>query len=114
MIDCHNTNYAQSLFPPTATININHLGLSSKSCFDRKSKLDTVLAKRNAFVNVCELHASAGRAQDTFFNHFTTHDILYNLAEGVPGQGIMIDKSFTKYICGDGTNAAREKYLEAS
>ena len=62
MSSCSN---ALSLFPPTAFINVNHLGLSSKSCFDRKTKLIKVLSERNVFVNVCEVHVSAARAQDS-------------------------------------------------
>jgi hypothetical protein len=112
MTEHHSNDFTHALFPPTTAININHLGLSSKSCFDRQSKLVKVLAKRNAFVNVCELHASAARSQDAFFNHFSTHDTLYNLAEGAPGQCMMIDKIFSKTLCGDENNAAREKCIK--
>ena len=93
----------QPLFPPTVSININHLGLSSKSCFDRKSKLIKLLAHRNTLVNVCELHASAARAQDAFFDHFSSHTTVYNLTDGLPGQCMMIANTFLNSISGSTT-----------
>ena len=99
------------LFPPTATININHLGLSSKACFDRKSRLIKTLANRNTFVNVCEIHVSAARAYDAFFMHVPSHQPLFNLADGVPGQCMMIERRFLETICGHLDDAGRNQFL---
>lgn len=67
MMAGNDSNVTHALFPPAAAININHLGLSTKSCFDRKMKLAKLLADRNVFVSISEIHVSSARAQDVFF-----------------------------------------------
>lgn len=99
MTDWTEHDVMHLLFPPTAAININHLGLSSKTCFDRKHSLVKTLAARNVFVNVSELHASAARSHDAFFGHSTTHYALYNIDDFLPGQCMMIDNRLLHHIC---------------
>ncbi len=74
----------QKLFPDSAFMNINHLGLSNKSRFDCKQTCVLDLAKRNILIGIEELHVSPGRAQDAFFSHITTHNALYNCHDSVP------------------------------
>ena len=38
-----------------------------------------ILSSRDVFVNVSEIQASAGRSQDAFFIHITTHYAVYNI-----------------------------------
>ena len=50
MMTGNDSNVTHALFSPAAAININHLGLSTKSCFDSKMKLAKLLADRNIFL----------------------------------------------------------------
>ncbi len=85
-------------FPHSAFININHLGLSKKKRFNAKQSLIKMLARRNDFVAVEELHVSPARAQESFFDHVGSHVVLYNSHGNAPGQCIMINKSFSKQL----------------
>ena len=86
------------LFPATAFININHLGISQRSRFNAKQRLMARLASRNVFVGVQEIHLSPARAQAEFFDHLTSHSVLYN-ADGVAaGTAILIQKAFLEKV----------------
>ena len=87
-----------ALFPPSAFINLNHLGLSQKRRFDAKQRWILSLAARNDLIGVQELHASAARAQDCFFKHVATHTALYNSGGDQPGQCILISNKFLSTI----------------
>ncbi len=84
MMDVPADDITCTLFPPTSAVNINHLGLSTKTRYDRKTKLIKLLVRRNIVVNVRELHVSAARAQDAFFDNFPTHHVLDNLENDLP------------------------------
>ena len=86
------------LFPDTAYININHLGLAQKPRFNAKQKLIRTLAARNVFVGVEELHYSSARAQDCFFDHVASHAVLYNTCASKPGQCLMICRRFLEAL----------------
>ena len=70
MMTGNDSNVTHALFLPSAAININHLGLSTKSGFDRNMKLAKLLVNRNIFVNISEIHVSSARAQDVFSTMF--------------------------------------------
>ena len=89
-----NDDARKPFFPHSAFININHLGLSTKSRFDSKQRYIRHLCKDNDFIGIQELHVSSARAQDAFFDHFTDFHCLYNCAARQPGQCIMIRKQF--------------------
>ena len=64
-----NTNsQPDPLFPHSAFVNINHLGLSTRSRFDCKHACLLDLAQRNVFVGVQELNVSSARALDDVFS----------------------------------------------
>ena len=88
----HNTE--APIVPPSAFININHLGLSEKERFDDKQHLIRSLARRNSVLGIQELHCSSARAQDLFFNHFASHIALYNSSGTAPGQALMVSRSW--------------------
>ncbi len=85
--------FADRPFPNAASININHLGISSRVRFTAKHDLIRKLADRNRLIGVQELHLSEARAQDSFFDHYPTYTTLYNVAPGCPGQCIMIQNA---------------------
>ena len=98
-----------SLFPNCAFININHLGISTKSRFNSKQRLISDLCSRNAVIGIQELHLSPARAHDSFFCHFGDHIPLYNVSDGHPGQCILVSK-FLPAIPG-GDDASKAQFL---
>ena len=82
------------LFPNSAFVNINHLGLSDKSRYTAKRNYVDSLLGTFAILGIQELHYSPARSQDLFLNHFHNHCVLYNTSDNVPGQCIMIEKRF--------------------
>ena len=90
MTDPLNGRGLSALFPDSAFLNINHLGLSHQSRFAAKQKLVGELAARNCLIGIQELHCSPARAQDAFFSHFPQHMCLYNSNGDAPGQCIMV------------------------
>ena len=82
------------LFPNSAFVNINYLGLSSKSRFDTKLNYIRNLLNTSVFLGIQELHTSPAKAQDLFFVYFPSHAVLYNTLPGCPGQTILIDRSW--------------------
>ena len=87
-------NEEAPIVPPTAFVNINHLGLSTQDRFDAKQALIKGLAARNRIVGIQELHCSSARAQSLFFDHFVSHVALFNNPDGAPGQVMLLSRSW--------------------
>ena len=90
-----NTN---PLYPDSAFININHLGVSQRSRFNAKQRLMARVTRDNTLIGMQELHLSPARAQDVFFAHLPSHLVLYNSDGVAPGTALLIKHSFLEEV----------------